>query len=71
MTLRAAFAMAAMQARLNAAWTEPGPSKNAYQEFCAKTPPDTPNTSFHEWIALSAVQQADALIAALQADAEN
>lgn len=45
------FAAAALQARLSAAWINPGPSLNAYEKAKGNQPPDAGPLGFSDWIA--------------------
>lgn len=64
MTLRDHFAEKAMAARLMAAWSEPGPSIEAFHTECTNQPPDAAPLGFEDWIAKSAFRMADAMLAA-------
>lgn len=69
MTLRDYFAAKAMQARITAAWTEPGPSKTAFKEWREGLPPDSLVGDFHDYLAWAAYEMADAMLAARQGGA--
>lgn len=69
MTLRDYFAAKAMQARITAAWTEPGPSKTAFKEWRERLPPDSLVGDFHDYLAWTAYEQADAMLAAREGSA--
>lgn len=63
-SMRDVFASEAMQGHLTAAWLNPSPSSVRYKEWAADQPADAEHTSFQDWIACTAFDQADAMIRA-------
>jgi hypothetical protein len=61
---RGYFASLFMAAHIQAAWSNPSPSRKIYEEWRDKQPPDS-DASFHSWLAAYAIDEAEALIDAL------
>lgn len=63
MTLRDYFAAKAMEARLAAGWTNPGPTNQAFKEWRKALPPEA-DDGYGDYIAGAAYDMADAMLKA-------